>query len=151
MSQQRQSTLTFFLFFFDNHEITGAKNRFAKFLLCCLKWCSCCMDQFIQFLNRNAYIMVRMRFHFFISLALPFGSNRGVFMHISIGFIDAMRLLDPQVAIHGQNFCTSARDAFLLLMRNIVRWDYLKVGARSYCHLIVFTFFVVYEWFCLLL
>uniref|UniRef100_A0A665VZQ8 Choline transporter-like protein n=1 Tax=Echeneis naucrates TaxID=173247 RepID=A0A665VZQ8_ECHNA len=59
-----------------------AKNKFAKFLLCCLKCCFWCLEKFIKFLNRNAYIMV---------------------------------------AIYGKNFCTSARDAFFLLMRNMIR------------------------------
>ncbi|XP_062311188.1 choline transporter-like protein 5-A isoform X2 [Osmerus eperlanus] len=54
----------------------------ARFLLCCLKCCFWCLERFIRFLNRNAYIMV---------------------------------------AIYGKNFCTSAKDAFCLLMRNVVR------------------------------
>uniref|UniRef100_A0A672QN23 Choline transporter-like protein n=1 Tax=Sinocyclocheilus grahami TaxID=75366 RepID=A0A672QN23_SINGR len=59
-----------------------AENKFAKFLLCCLKCCFWCLEKFIKFLNRNAYIMV---------------------------------------AIYGKNFCRSARDAFFLLMRNVIR------------------------------
>uniref|UniRef100_A0A674EDC0 Choline transporter-like protein n=1 Tax=Salmo trutta TaxID=8032 RepID=A0A674EDC0_SALTR len=58
------------------------ENRFAKFLLSCLKCCFWCLEKCIKFLNRNAYIMV---------------------------------------AIYGKSFCTSARDAFFLLMRNIIR------------------------------
>ncbi|XP_015204583.1 choline transporter-like protein 2 isoform X2 [Lepisosteus oculatus] len=65
-----------------DHKLKGAQNKFAKFLLCCLKCCFWCLEKFIKFLNRNAYIMI---------------------------------------AIYGKNFCTSARDAFFLLMRNIVR------------------------------
>uniref|UniRef100_A0A3Q1FRG6 Choline transporter-like protein n=1 Tax=Acanthochromis polyacanthus TaxID=80966 RepID=A0A3Q1FRG6_9TELE len=65
-----------------DHKLKGAQNKFAKFLLCCLKCCFWCLEKFIKFLNRNAYIMV---------------------------------------AIYGKNFCTSARDAFLLLMRNMIR------------------------------
>ncbi|XP_029364156.1 choline transporter-like protein 2 isoform X5 [Echeneis naucrates] len=65
-----------------DHKLKGAKNKFAKFLLCCLKCCFWCLEKFIKFLNRNAYIMV---------------------------------------AIYGKNFCTSARDAFFLLMRNMIR------------------------------
>uniref|UniRef100_A0A671R7Y5 Choline transporter-like protein n=1 Tax=Sinocyclocheilus anshuiensis TaxID=1608454 RepID=A0A671R7Y5_9TELE len=60
----------------------GAQNKCAKFLLSCLKCCFWCLEKFIKFLNRNAYIMV---------------------------------------AIYGKNFCTSAKDAFFLLMRNIIR------------------------------
>ncbi|XP_054615081.1 choline transporter-like protein 2 isoform X2 [Dunckerocampus dactyliophorus] len=65
-----------------DHKLKGTQNKFTKFLLCCLKCCFWCLEKFIKFLNRNAYIMV---------------------------------------AIYGKNFCTSARDAFFLLMRNIVR------------------------------
>ncbi|XP_036048227.1 choline transporter-like protein 2 isoform X1 [Onychomys torridus] len=59
-----------------------AQNKFAKFLMVCLKCCFWCLEKFIKFLNRNAYIMI---------------------------------------AIYGTNFCTSARNAFFLLMRNIIR------------------------------
>ncbi|XP_036407946.1 choline transporter-like protein 2 isoform X2 [Megalops cyprinoides] len=65
-----------------DHKLKGAENKCTKFLLCCLKCCFWCLEKFIKFLNRNAYIMV---------------------------------------AIYGKNFCTSARDAFLLLMRNVIR------------------------------
>ncbi|XP_073693593.1 choline transporter-like protein 2 isoform X3 [Garra rufa] len=65
-----------------DHKLKGAENKFAKFLLCCLKCCFWCLEKFIKFMNRNAYIMV---------------------------------------AIYGKNFCRSARDAFFLLMRNVVR------------------------------
>uniref|UniRef100_A0A8C9WCG5 Choline transporter-like protein n=1 Tax=Scleropages formosus TaxID=113540 RepID=A0A8C9WCG5_SCLFO len=65
-----------------DHKLKGAQNKFAKFLLSCLKCCFWCLEKFIKFLNRNAYIMM---------------------------------------AIYGKNFCSSARDAFFLLMRNIVR------------------------------
>ncbi|KAG9488473.1 hypothetical protein GDO78_004818 [Eleutherodactylus coqui] len=65
-----------------DHKLKGADNTFARFLLCCLKCCFWCLEKFIKFLNRNAYIMI---------------------------------------AIYGTNFCTSARNAFFLLMRNIIR------------------------------
>lgn len=65
-----------------DHKLKGAQNKFAKFLLCCLKCCFWCLEKFIKFINRNAYIMC---------------------------------------AIYGKNFCTSARDAFFLLMRNVIR------------------------------
>ncbi|XP_072568196.1 choline transporter-like protein 2 isoform X2 [Paramormyrops kingsleyae] len=65
-----------------DHKLQGAQNKFAKFLLSCLKCCFWCLEKFIKFLNRNAYIMM---------------------------------------AIYGKSFCTSARDAFFLLMRNIIR------------------------------
>ncbi|KAL0993018.1 hypothetical protein UPYG_G00102240 [Umbra pygmaea] len=65
-----------------DHKLQGAQNKCTKFLLCCLKCCFWCLEKFIKFLNRNAYIMV---------------------------------------ALYGKNFCTSARDAFFLLMRNMIR------------------------------
>ncbi|XP_066842618.1 choline transporter-like protein 2 isoform X1 [Anser cygnoides] len=65
-----------------DHRLKAADNKFAKFLLSCLKCCFWCLEKFIKFLNRNAYIMI---------------------------------------AVYGTNFCTSARNAFFLLMRNIIR------------------------------
>uniref|UniRef100_A0A4W3IKL6 Choline transporter-like protein n=1 Tax=Callorhinchus milii TaxID=7868 RepID=A0A4W3IKL6_CALMI len=67
--------------YLDN-KLKGAHNQFAKFVLCCMKCCFWCLERFIKFLNRNAYIMI---------------------------------------AIYGKNFCTSAKEAFFLLMRNVVR------------------------------
>ncbi|XP_039628459.1 choline transporter-like protein 2 isoform X2 [Polypterus senegalus] len=65
-----------------DHKLKGTQNKFTKFLLACLKCCFWCLEKFIKFLNRNAYIMI---------------------------------------AIYGKNFCTAAKDAFFLLMRNIIR------------------------------
>ncbi|XP_076977939.1 choline transporter-like protein 2 isoform X2 [Tamandua tetradactyla] len=65
-----------------DQRLKAADNKFAKFLLACLKCCFWCLEKFIKFLNRNAYIMI---------------------------------------AIYGTNFCTSAKNAFFLLMRNIIR------------------------------
>ncbi|XP_053907847.1 choline transporter-like protein 2 isoform X2 [Cuculus canorus] len=65
-----------------DHRLKAAENKLAKFLLGCLKCCFWCLEKFIKFLNRNAYIMI---------------------------------------AVYGTNFCTSARNAFFLLMRNIIR------------------------------
>ncbi|XP_059950131.1 choline transporter-like protein 2 isoform X1 [Mesoplodon densirostris] len=65
-----------------DQRLKAAENKFAKFLMTCLKCCFWCLEKFIRFLNRNAYIMI---------------------------------------AIYGTNFCTSARNAFFLLMRNIIR------------------------------
>lgn len=58
------------------------ENTFTKVVLCLCKCCFWCLEKFIKFINKNAYIMI---------------------------------------AVYGKNFCTSARDAFSLLMRNIVR------------------------------
>ncbi|XP_029023353.1 choline transporter-like protein 4 [Betta splendens] len=60
----------------------AAQNPVARFIFCCLKCCLWCLEKFIKFLNRNAYIMI---------------------------------------AIYGKNFCVSAKNAFMLLMRNIIR------------------------------
>ncbi|KAM8883156.1 choline transporter-like protein 4 [Synchiropus picturatus] len=65
-----------------DHKTRGAQNPVARFILCCMKCCFWCLEKFIKFLNRNAYIMV---------------------------------------AIYGKNFCVSARNAFMLLMRNVIR------------------------------
>ncbi|KAF4522673.1 hypothetical protein B566_EDAN010454 [Ephemera danica] len=59
-----------------------ADYQIVKFIMCCCKCCFWCLEKFLLFLNRNAYIMC---------------------------------------AVHGKNFCTSAREAFMLLMRNVVR------------------------------
>nr|XP_046274568.1 choline transporter-like protein 4 [Scatophagus argus] len=65
-----------------DHKTRSAQNPCARFILCCLKCCFWCLEKFIKFLNRNAYIMI---------------------------------------AIYGKNFCVSAKNAFMLLMRNIIR------------------------------
>ncbi|XP_032254355.1 choline transporter-like protein 4 [Phoca vitulina] len=63
-------------------KLRGAQNPVARCIMCCFKCCLWCLEKFIKFLNRNAYIMI---------------------------------------AIYGKNFCVSAKNAFMLLMRNIVR------------------------------
>ncbi|KAG7324666.1 hypothetical protein KOW79_012682 [Hemibagrus wyckioides] len=65
-----------------DHKFREVQNPCARFLMCCLKCCFWCLEKFIKFLNRNAYIMI---------------------------------------AIYGKNFCVSAKNAFSLLMRNIIR------------------------------
>uniref|UniRef100_A0A8C6RV92 Choline transporter-like protein n=1 Tax=Nannospalax galili TaxID=1026970 RepID=A0A8C6RV92_NANGA len=65
-----------------DHKLRGAQNPVARCIICCFKCCLWCLEKFIKFLNRNAYIMI---------------------------------------AIYGKNFCVSAKNAFMLLMRNIVR------------------------------
>ncbi|XP_070533018.1 choline transporter-like protein 4 [Ptychodera flava] len=65
-----------------DHKLKGSENRVAKFILKCMKCCFWCLEKFMKFLNKNAYILV---------------------------------------AVYGKNFCTSAKNAFFLLMRNIVR------------------------------
>ncbi|XP_038146322.1 choline transporter-like protein 2 isoform X2 [Cyprinodon tularosa] len=65
-----------------DHKLKDAQNKCTKFMFCCLKCCFWCLEKFVKFLNRNAYIMV---------------------------------------AIYGKHFCASAKDAFFLLMRNVIR------------------------------
>ncbi|XP_029931336.1 choline transporter-like protein 5-A [Myripristis murdjan] len=65
-----------------DQKLRGSNNMVSRFILCCLKCCFWCLERFIRYMNRNAYIMV---------------------------------------AIYGKNFCTSAQEAFFLLMRNVVR------------------------------
>ncbi|KAL5277407.1 SLC44A5 family protein [Megaselia abdita] len=57
-------------------------NAFTRAILCCMKCFFWCLESFLKFMNKNAYIMC---------------------------------------AIHGKNFCSSAGDAFNLLMRNFLR------------------------------
>ncbi|TNM87335.1 hypothetical protein fugu_005556 [Takifugu bimaculatus] len=41
-----------------DHKLKGAHNACSRFLLCCLKCCFWCLERFIRFINRNAYIMI---------------------------------------------------------------------------------------------
>lgn len=63
-------------------KLKGSENPVAKFFMKCMKCCFWCLEKFLRFLNKNAYIMI---------------------------------------AAHGKNFCTSAKNAFMLIMRNVVR------------------------------
>lgn len=65
-----------------DHKLKKYDNAFVRGVLCCCKCLFWCLENFLKFINKNAYIMC---------------------------------------AVHGKNFCSSARDAFSLLMRNIVR------------------------------
>jgi choline transporter-like protein 2/4/5 len=77
-------------------------NEITRAILCCCKCFFWCLEKFLKFINRNAYIMC---------------------------------------AIHGKNFCASAKDAFLLLMRNIVRVFVLDKVKNSRWWFAIFTFF----------
>ncbi|XP_054713879.1 choline transporter-like protein 2 [Uloborus diversus] len=57
-------------------------NQFTKVILWCMKCCFWCLEKFLRFISKNAYIMI---------------------------------------AVYGKNFCVSAKRAFMLLMRNVVR------------------------------
>ncbi|KAI0213012.1 Choline transporter-like protein 2 [Lamellibrachia satsuma] len=65
-----------------DHKLNKYDNAVVKFLLKCLKCCFWCLEKFMKFLNKNAYILI---------------------------------------AVYGKNFCTSAKNAFFLILRNIVR------------------------------
>lgn len=63
-------------------QLKAYDNVVTRAVLCCMQCFFWCLEKFLMFLNRNAYIMC---------------------------------------AIHGTNFCTSAKDSFELLMRNVLR------------------------------
>lgn len=86
-------------------------NQVTKAILCCLKCCFYCLEKFIKFINRNAYIMC---------------------------------------AIHGKNFCVSAKDAFSLLMRNILRTFVLdKVINNNVAWLLQINYLLLFRWLIL--
>ncbi|KDR18085.1 CTL-like protein 2, partial [Zootermopsis nevadensis] len=109
-----------------NHKLKKYDNAFVKAIMCCLRCFFWCLEKFIKFINKNAYIMC---------------------------------------AIHGKNFCRSAKDAFNLLMRNVIRvfvldkvkyTDYVQVPMLNYSivpvliigfgtYFIATIFFGVYE------
>lgn len=70
-------------------------NEIARAVLCVCKCCMWCLETFMKFINRNAYIMC---------------------------------------SIYGKNFCTSAKDAFSLLMRNVLR----VLAVNSVCDFLLF-------------
>lgn len=74
-------------------------NDLTRCLICLCKCCLWCLEKFMRFINRNAYIMC---------------------------------------AIKNTNFCSSAKDAFSLLMRNILR--YYNVVDRVLCAIISTVF-----------
>jgi choline transporter-like protein 2/4/5 len=63
-------------------KLKAFNNDLVRCLLCVCKCCLWCLEKFMRFINRNAYIVCAMR---------------------------------------STNFCVSAKDAFSLLMRNILR------------------------------
>ncbi|XP_076461514.1 choline transporter-like protein 2 [Babylonia areolata] len=71
-----------FLLEYVDRKIRMAENKVAKFLIKCLKWCMMCLESFIKFLNKNAYIMI---------------------------------------AMFGKNFFISAKNAYMLIMRNVTQ------------------------------
>lgn len=98
----------------------------AKLLLGCLKCCFWCLEKFLKFLNRNAYIMVREAGRwglFLLPLEEGFALLRAECPPLppSAPLCPPPPPSAPQIAVYGTNFCTSARNAFSLLMRNIIR------------------------------
>ncbi|XP_058129739.1 choline transporter-like 2 isoform X2 [Anopheles ziemanni] len=65
-----------------DHKLKGYDNGVTRAILCCCRCFFWCLENFLKFLNQNAYIMC---------------------------------------AIYGKNFCSSAKDAFSLLTRNVLR------------------------------
>ncbi|XP_016285246.2 choline transporter-like protein 5 isoform X3 [Monodelphis domestica] len=49
--------LRFFLEYI-NHHLKDSKRMQSKFILCCCRFCLWCLEKFLKYLNRNAYIMV---------------------------------------------------------------------------------------------
>eukprot|EP00732_Lithocolla_globosa_P000964 Lithocolla_globosa_v1_NODE_397_length_4183_cov_17.938227.p1 type:complete len:706 gc:universal NODE_397_length_4183_cov_17.938227:4151-2034(-) len=79
-----------------------AENSFTKFLFCCLQCCFWCLEKFISFLNKNAYI---------------------------------------EIAIYGYSFCKAAKEAFELLLANIVRVAVVNQVTKFliFCGILVIT------------
>ncbi|KAG2493603.1 hypothetical protein HYH03_008120 [Edaphochlamys debaryana] len=38
-----------------------AQNKFAEWMMCCVKCCMWCLEKIVQFINRNAYIMIAVK------------------------------------------------------------------------------------------
>lgn len=46
------------LFEYIDHKLKKSENPVAKFMIKCMKCCLWCLEKFLKFLNRNAYIMI---------------------------------------------------------------------------------------------
>lgn len=88
-----------------DHKLKKYDNEITRAIMCCLKCFFWCLEKFLKFINKNAYIMC---------------------------------------AIHGKNFCASAKDAFGLLMRNILR--VFVLDKVSYSKLCCFSNSNKYRW-----
>jgi choline transporter-like protein 2/4/5 len=66
---------------FIDQEAKKTENQVVHFIVKCLKCCMYCLEKFLKFVNRNAYIII---------------------------------------AIHGDSFCSAARKAFGMILRNVV-------------------------------
>lgn len=93
----------------------------ARCIICCFKCCLWCLEKFIKFLNRNAYIMVSSTVPPAVPGSVPLSPSSST-MWASSPNVWLRDLSCPsQIAIYGKNFCVSAKNAFMLLMRNVVR------------------------------
>jgi len=53
--------------------LKGAENRFAKILITCLQCCMACFQRFLEFINKNAYVMIAVYGYSFCT-----GARRGL-------------------------------------------------------------------------
>lgn len=83
-------------------ESGATQNKCLDFLMRCLQCYMACFERFIRFLNKNAYIQVFG--------VLPF-------------FKKSKYLTSNQIALQGKNFCSSAKEAFFLILRNPARFS----------------------------
>merc|ERR1712000_614137 len=60
----------------------GTQSKIAQFVIKCLRCCLWCLERFMKFINKNAYI---------------------------------------EIAVYGYSFCTAARQAFKVLLANVLR------------------------------
>ena len=137
----------------------------------CFFWC---LEKFLKFLNKNAYIEVRVlqplglqivnrqlcernkiqglvimfmkaqkialswfRFYpFYLRIAyVLLCCMVSLITTFSFAFLSIIFTFFFQIAVYGKNFCTSAKNAFFLLMRNILRYVtfiYFSFGSKLY-------------------
>ncbi len=69
--------------YYRKKALKGTNNKCLKALFCITSYCLACLERFVKFITRNAYI---------------------------------------QVALTSKNFCTSAMNAFLLVISNVARF-----------------------------
>lgn len=115
----------------------------------CLKCCFWCLEKFMKFLNKNAYIMVSYLFHCIIychpiqyfvinninnemanlnDIYGPYNTTGlQLIMSIASRILGQVVYFILQTAVYGKNFCTSAKNAFFLIMRNIVRYVHSRL------------------------
>lgn len=85
---------------FINAKLKKYDNQVTKAILCCCRCFFWCLESFLKFLNRNAYVSWIIKNNFSALTKSSF---------------------QIMCSIHGKNFLGSAKDAFNLLMRNVLR------------------------------